>query len=144
MRKYYLFFYLALLPEISSAQSKIRFCYDAAGNRVIREIVMPVSKAKAKQWAPLKYNQNFSDILSGRTVKIFPNPTDGALKIYFSSLKNADRCTIGIWSSQGAHVLSESVEKESIDIDLSSNPPGIYILRITLNDKSSTWKIIKK
>ena len=47
MRKFYLSFYLALLPVISSAQDRIEYNYDASGNRVKREIVMPVPKAMA-------------------------------------------------------------------------------------------------
>ena len=49
MKKYYLLFYLALLPVVSSAQDRIGYSYDASGNRVKREIVMPVPKAMAKQ-----------------------------------------------------------------------------------------------
>lgn len=47
MRKFHLLFYLALLPVVSSAQDRIGYSYDASGNRVKREIVMPVPKAMA-------------------------------------------------------------------------------------------------
>ena len=49
MKKIYLLPILALLPLVSSAQGTIGYSYDAAGNRVTREIVMPVPKAMAKQ-----------------------------------------------------------------------------------------------
>mgnify|MGYP000777066566 CR=1 FL=1 len=48
MRKFYLLFYLALLPVTSSAQGRIGYSYDASGNHVKREIVMPVPKVMAK------------------------------------------------------------------------------------------------
>lgn len=63
MRKFYLSFYLALLPVISSAQDRIEYNYDASGNRVKREIVMPVPKAMAKQQNFSSDNQSFSDML---------------------------------------------------------------------------------
>lgn len=61
MRKFYLSFYLVLLPVVSSAQDRIGYSYDASGNRVKREIVMPVPKAMAKQQNFSSDNQSFSD-----------------------------------------------------------------------------------
>lgn len=87
MRKYYLLFYLALLPIVSSAQGRIEYSYDAAGNRVKREIIMPITKVMAEQQDFSSDNQNFSDMLSDHSIKIYPNPTKGALKICVFGLK---------------------------------------------------------
>lgn len=77
MRKFHLLFYLTLLPIVSSAQDRIGYSYDAAGNRVKREIVMPVPKAMAKQQTFAADGQAFTDMLRDHTVKIYPNPTEG-------------------------------------------------------------------
>ena len=81
MKKIYLLPILALLPLVSSAQGTIGYSYDAAGNRVKREIVMPVPKAMAKQQTFAADGQAFTDMLRDHTVKIYPNPTEGGLQV---------------------------------------------------------------
>lgn len=144
MRKFYLLFYLALLPVVSSAQGRIEYSYDASGNRVKREIVMPVPKAIAKQQNFSPEDQSFSDMLHNHSIKIYPNPTEGALKICISGLKGTDKCSLEVYTFQGSQILRENVKTDNIDINISNQPIGIYLLRITINNNSTTWKIIKK
>ena len=144
MRKIYLLFYLALLPVASSAQDKIGYSYDAAGNRVKREIVVSAPKAMAKRQTFSSEDQIFSDMLRGHSVRIYPNPTEGALKISVTGLKGEDKCMLGVYTAQGAQVLTENVKTDNVDINISNHPAGIYLLRITINNNSTTWKIIKK
>lgn len=144
MRKFYLLLYLALLPVMSSAQDKIGYAYDAAGNRVKREIVMPASKAMAKQQTFNFQNQVFSDMLHEHSIKIYPNPTDGILKVCISGLKSTDKYSLGIYTTQGAQIMADDVSTDNFDTNISNQPAGIYLLRITVNNNSTTWKIIKK
>lgn len=144
MRKIYLLLCLALLPLVSSAQGAIGYSYDAAGNRVKREIVMPVPKAMSKQQAFAVDGQPFTDMLRSHTVKIYPNPTEGALQVRISGLTVTEKCSLGVYTAQGARILTEDVKTDHVDIDISNRPVGIYLLRITINNQSTTWKIIKK
>jgi hypothetical protein len=144
MKKIYLLPILALLPLVSSAQGTIGYSYDAAGNRVKREIVVPVPKAMAKQQTFAADGQAFTDMLRDHTVKIYPNPTEGALQVSISGLTGTDKCSLGVYTSQGAQVLTENVKSDHVDIDISNHPAGVYLLRITINNHSTTWKIIKK
>lgn len=144
MKKIYLLPILALLPLVSSAQGTIGYSYDAAGNRVKREIVMPVPKAMAKQQTFAADGQAFTDMLRDHTVKIYPNPTEGGLQVSISGLTGTDKCSLGVYTSQGAQVLTENVRTDHVDIDISNHPAGVYLLRITINNHSTTWKIIKK
>ncbi len=142
MRHLYLFLF-SLLPIASFAQGRIEYSYDASGNRIKREIVMPVPKAKAKQ-SLASGAQTFTDVLRNHTVRIYPNPTEGALQISISGLTDTDNCSLSIYTSQGARVMTENVNADRADINISNQPAGVYLLRITINDHSSTWKIIKK
>ena len=144
MKKIYLLPILALLPLVSSAQGTIGYSYDAAGNRVKREIVMPVPKAMAKQQTFAADGQAFTDKLRDHTVKIYPNPTEGALQVSISGLTGTDKCSLGVYTSQGAQILTENVKSDHVDINISNHPAGVYLLRITINNHSTTWKIIKK
>lgn len=144
MRKYYLLFYLALLPIVSSAQGRIEYSYDAAGNRVKREIIMPITKVMAEQQDFSSDNQNFSDMLSDHSIKIYPNPTKGALKICVFGLKDTDKCSLEIYTAQGVQIMAEKVNTYNTDINISNHPQGVYLLQITINGKSTIWKIVKK
>jgi hypothetical protein len=144
MRKFYLWICLVSLPTVSSAQGKITYAYDTSGNRVKREIVMPAPMAMAKQQSLEPGGQVFSDMLRDHSVKIYPNPTEGALRVSISGLEGTDRCSLGVYMSQGAQILTESVKTDNVNIDISNRPAGIYLLRITINNNSTTWKIIKK
>ena len=144
MRKYYLLFYLALLPVVSSAQGKIGYTYDASGNRVKQKIIMLVSKAIAKQQNFSSDNQSFSDMLHDLYIKIFPNPTTGALRICIFGLKGTDKCSLEVYTIQGMQILAEKVKTDNTDINISNQPNGAYLLQITINGKSTTWKIVKK
>ena len=144
MRKFHLLFYLTLLPIVSSAQDRIGYSYDAAGNRVKREIVMPVPKAMAKQQTCAADGQAFTDMLRDHTVKIYPNPTEGGLQVSISGLTGTDKCSLEVYTSQGAQVLTENARTGHVDINISNQPAGVYLLRITINNHSTTWKIIKK
>ncbi|WP_257998968.1 T9SS type A sorting domain-containing protein [Hoylesella buccalis] len=144
MRKFHLLFYLALLPVVSSAQGRIGYSYDASGNRVKREIVMPIPKAMAKQQNFSSDNQSFSDMLRDHSIKIYPNPTKGALRICVSGLKGTDKCSLDVYTTQGVQILAKKIETDNIDINISNQPNGVYLLQITINGKSTTWKIVKK
>ena len=116
----------------------------AEGNRVKREIVMQAPKAKGEQRSFDSEEQMFSDMLYYYSVNIYPNPTEGTLKISILGLKDTDKCLLEVYTMQGAQIISERIKTDNIGINISSRPGGIYLLRIIINDKSTTWKIIKK
>ena len=144
MRKYCLWVCLVLLPVVSSAQGRIGYSYDAAGNRVKREVIMSVSKNIAKQQKKSSDNQSFSDMLSDHTVKIYPNPTKGDLKISIFGLKVKDQCSLVVYTTIGVQILTKKVETDNTDIDISNQPNGVYLLQITINGTATTWKIVKE
>lgn len=144
MRKIHLLFYLTLLPTVSFAQDRIGYSYDASGNRVKRAIVMPVPKAMAKQQNFSSDNQSFSDMLRDHSIKIYPNPMKGALKICISGLKGTDKCSLEVYTTLGMQILAKKVESDNIDINISNQPNGVYLLQIVINGRSTTWKIVKQ
>lgn len=135
---------LALCPFVSFAQNKIGYSYDDAGNRVKREIVMPAPKAMAKQQDFGTNSQSFYDLLHDHTVRIYPNSSEGVLQVCISGLKSTDKCSLVVYTTQGALVLTENVKTDRTDVNISNQPAGVYLLKITINDNSTTWKIIRK
>ena len=122
-----------------SAQTKIGYSYDAAGNRVKREIVMKPSFNQAKS-----QSASYFDMVSDRQVKISPNPTNGHLRV---EVLNGNTSLDGeaiVYSSSGAKVAASPISNRVADIDISSSANGIYILSINIGESSTSWKIIKE
>ena len=68
----------------------------------------------------------------------YPNPTDN--KIYFTGIQNTAK--FEIFTIEGKKIKTLTVEENnSISLDLSS---GLYLLKVTENEKSKTHKIIIK
>lgn len=144
MRIIFLLFYLALLPVFSSAQVRIGYRYDASGNRVKREIMMPAARDMARPQNQSLMDASFSDKLGNHSIMISPNFTEGSLRISIPGLQEADKCSLEIYTSQGMQVLTRNVRTDNTVININHQPAGIYLLRITVNDNSMTWKITKK
>lgn len=118
MRKFHLLFCLALLPVVSSAQDRIGYSYDASGNRIKREIIMQPSKAKQQTFETER--QVFSDMLQEHDVKIYPNPTDGILKVRISGIKNTDKCSLAIYTMRGDRVMLDERQQYNFDVNISN------------------------
>lgn len=137
---------LALLfsPFLLKAQNKVAYAYDNAGNRIGREIVMQAQKAKASRQLPGTARLSLTDMLNEHDIKIYPNPTYGFLKLSIYGLKGTDKCSMSLYTTKGAQIMANDVNKESLEINISNQPAGVYLLRITINNNSTIWKIIKK
>lgn len=83
-------------------------------------------------------NNNF---LGG--IELYPNPTDGKLLIAFG--KTHDNISIKVVNALGS-VVHEQVYKDnkSFTIDISKLPSGVYLITLSENEKSVTYKILKK
>lgn len=136
-----LLFLLWQLPL--SAQERIGYSYDANGNRIRQGVIILAAKSMPRR-VDAQESTFYSDSLSLHSVKIYPNLTKGMLKVSISGLKDSDTYNMSVYTTAGAQVFINHVKTEETDIDISNLPSGIYILRITINNKSTTWKIIKE
>lgn len=127
----------------TAAAQNVSYTYDAAGNRIKREIVMNRNGAPTRS-AQEEPEDVYSEILSKKQVRIYPNPTSGILRIEVLNLGEADNCTLRIFNSAGAQVTSTLTTSATASLDISGQPNGIYFLRISIGKEESTWKIIKK
>jgi hypothetical protein len=70
-------------------------------------------------------------------LKIYPNPTTGIIN--FPSLRNQDRYSIEVTNTLGQPVLRVAYQKE---IDLSSQPKGLYFYKVSGEDKQYTGRVL--
>lgn len=124
---------------LSASADTVLFSYDSAGNRVKREIVIEKKSAPSNDGADC-----FSDMLSEKEIKIYPNPTEGLLKVEISGYEDLDDCRFSIYNMSGQQIWTSYVRSPLTEVDITSRPNGMYIFLIALNGEESTWKIIKR
>ena len=137
MKKVSLFFVLVIYYLSLSAQNKITYAYDAVGNRVKREITFEQSQDKSQV-------ATYSDMLDEKKIKIYPNPTEGELRVEVLDEIGENEGTVMVYGSNGALVSSAQMTGNSAQLDISSCPNGLYIMHIKIGDFVLSWKIIKK
>ncbi len=129
---------LTILSAMACNAQNIRFLYDSAGNRIKREIVFE------RQSKTQKSSINTHSVsLSNKDIKITSSPTDGMLKVDISGIGKDDKCIIYIHNALGIEIYSSTYISSTLELDLSSQPRGIYILSIMINGDFSSWKISK-
>ena len=77
--------------------------------------------------------------LSG--ISIYPNPSSGKFVVSFDDAIDPD-AGIRIFDIMGSLVLEIKNPDDKVEIDLSDQPDGIYILRITTGNKQHKQKIV--
>jgi hypothetical protein len=76
---------------------------------------------------------------------VSPNPTSGSITISMAALSSAKESHIEIYNEIGEKVYSNSIFKTKTEIDISSQPDGIYFLKIVdRNGNSIVKKIVRE
>ena len=131
---------LMACASISKAQG-ISFTYDAAGNRIQRIIVFKSTEVNIDSIAVAK---PLTDNLGEIKITIYPNPTSGKLSVELENIPNGETAKIAMYNIDG-RLIQQTGSLEPINhLDLSDYQMGIYILRITVGQKVSEWKVIKQ
>lgn len=137
MKRVNVFLFFVLFSLSLSAQKKVMYAYDAAGNRIKREILFEQSQSKSQVVA-------YSDMLDEKEIKIYPNPTEGELRVeIFNELKKTEGI-VTVHGNNGAMIYTTPIINGSASLDISSCPNGLYILHVKIGDSVSSWKIIKR
>jgi NMD protein affecting ribosome stability and mRNA decay len=137
-------FFLVLAGAVSGkAQTSYEFTYDDSGNRVTRAIISLKSATIPGDTLVARQNEKaLEEQIGQRKIKIYPNPTKGQLKVEIPRTGEAP-ASLRIYSMQGALLQKMAVTDEFTELDLSSQPAGMYILRISIGEQTSEWKILK-
>ncbi|MGM0582774.1 MAG: T9SS type A sorting domain-containing protein [Bacteroidota bacterium] len=144
MNKLTTFFILIIIGfsiNNSNAQD-VEIYYDAAGNRILREIVRLKSSPDKEVFPGKKVTEDsFSTSLTDGEIKIYPNPTKGKLKIEVTK-KQFSSGFYKVHTLRGKKILEGQTEKSFI-IDLSPFKNGTYLLDLKIEPKTYFYKIIK-
>lgn len=131
---------MLILSSASICVAKdITFAYDAAGNRISREIFIG-TRSDHKNFG----DESISEKIGKRLIKIYPNPTKGLIKIELSELSKSTEITLNVYDLNGCQIYSFKGSSLNItEIDLSRHNNGIFILEIGIDCETTTYKIIK-
>lgn len=131
------------LCAVLSAQT-VHFVYDNAGNRTARYIDMSYDRDGGVVNEEDESRREINDSLASNHIHIYPNPTDGHLSVRIDSLKKDQSAYALLIDTYGKNIVYQYADKNDVTIDFSDRDPGIYILRIEIDNLSTEWKIIKK
>ena len=134
----------------------IEFYYDAAGNRVMRKVIGVAVPIAPQPNDTTEFNissedvtepvlpEVYEDFLAEKQLKIYPNPTRGRLKIDMVNYNLSDNGSIQVFDMGGRLVRSINNLSESMEVDITAEPAGQYIMIIIIGNEKSEWKIIKQ
>lgn len=126
---------------LSFADNVINYSYDSSGNRIssLRAINLRGAELDSTGKAiPMLHD------LNTRRITIYPNPTEGNFSVEIGQTETIEKSSISIYSMTGVTIYQVEDPDSVTEIDITTSPDGIYILRIMVNDEISTWRIIKQ
>lgn len=140
---YLALFVLIIMSATVSSQS-ISYSYDQAGNRITRRVInLPAAPSKVKSNVPdsVVVIEEFSTF----SIRIYPNPTRGALMIEMQELDDrGEGAKLLLYSNQGTLTQSLQAHNGLNPVDMTALPVGWYILRIQGKEGWKEYKIIKQ
>jgi hypothetical protein len=89
-------------------------------------------------------DQFYTDKLNESDVVIYPNPTKGALAIEIRNKNPQTPHHLTVYSLNGTTIFQRSNIDNYTQIDLSSQPKGVYLMRISAENSFITWRIVKE
>jgi len=140
MKIFIVFFFALFSFFFAQGQTKkVVYSYDLAGNRIKREIVMQVQVKST-----VVEEKVYTERLAEASLHIYPNPTEGLLKIELKNVPFDQKATFMLYDMTGQLILKKVNVSVSEEINISDKPSGTYILKISSGEIQSEWKIIKK
>lgn len=126
-----------------SAQNKIKYSYDAAGNLVKREVLIEPQKApENQQRAPEGGTATSFD--GKHKADIHLDKGGDCIVASISGLTTGDKCFIEMFSTQGALVMRYNGSNGDTALDIGWMQTGVYLLKIEINGKFRTWKVTNR
>ncbi len=99
-------------------------------------------------------NNGYSDIKSvrisstGANVQVRPNPVVGSTLVLAVSVQQSSKTNIQVMGVDGKVILHENVNLSTgnnlLNLNISTVPPGIYLVQVQLNDEVVTKKFIRE
>ena len=138
---YFLIVMLLTLPILTFSQS-VEFTYDASGNRIQREIILPKScnSPGLHDSITMQYDAIINDV----DISIIPNPNGGRFTVLLSETDESTKASLFLYSSSGNLIYQKENVSHKTNVDISNHESGAYFLYLIINGKKEIWKVIKQ
>lgn len=133
-----------LVPFVDWAQNaEVQFTYDACGNRILKSLQLKKVEENGRNVEDKNvFLSSTTEQMHGTEVDLYPNPTEGRFVVALSD--NTHPTMEALLTTTAGVVIERYLFLDMRhEFNLSSQPPGIYILRLILDNETRTWKIIK-
>lgn len=141
MRLLKLIIICAIAGNNLSAQTKVCFQHDASGNRTNRSVCFKCIAATSDS---ITVSQPIIESFGKMQIILYPNPTKGHLTINIANMPDNATGEIILSDMIGRLLIKQCTNRGTTQLDLSSHPTGLYVLKIRIDDKVSEWKVIKE
>lgn len=124
--------------------AEVHFTYDACGNRILRSLQLKKIEENGKNVEDKNvFISAAAERFLGAEICIYPNPTEGRFAVILSdNVQETIEATLTTYT--GVVVEHHRFGDRRHEFDLSSQPAGIYILKLVVAAESRTWKIVKQ
>ena len=141
-----LFIAIYISLPLTSFSQDIEFIYDASGNCIekYKTITLASHIKKGNSLSDSISSKESTDMIGDRTVTIYPNPTEGALRIEVKGECLKSPIVYFITDLSGKIFAQKQTYDLIYDYDMSRFASGVYLLRVVIDEKRKEWKIIKK
>ena len=113
------------------------YSYDNAGNRITRT---PLIMHKPEIGDSLIHN--FYINVGDKQVAVRSNGKN--FEIDMNTWDNTDHGDISVFTTGGQTVMGKSIESVSTDVDLNSQPNGVYLISVAVNEDRKTVAVTNK
>ena len=153
MKQNILIIAILAIASLKSIAQDIEYAYDLAGNRTIRKVIPPTPPPATAKMDTDGNNTGaeegelesevYKDQLGEKQVRIYPNPTRGKLAIEIVNYNLETNGSIQVFDMSGRMLQNISILSEQLEVDITKEPSGSYIMIIVIGKEKSEWKIIK-
>jgi len=138
--------------KVADAQTLV-YSYDESGNRIQRSLLgrsmnivvseIEIDSSKNSIDNPVDLNP-FEEKKEPFKVKIYPNPTTGVFSVELPELQEKQKGNITIYSKMGKLVKRIPSVQINQSVDITNYSADVYLLYITVEDKTITRTLIKE
>lgn len=140
---------LLLFASAAMAQTEaIKYTYDDAGNRIIREVIYLFTETKSDTVSGIEpENDTVKEEILGKSFSLYPNPVKKTLALNIENYQG-EKATIQIFSTNGALILERDIKQSITHIYVEELKPAIYLMKLVVYGVNKKYireyKIIKQ
>ena len=140
---------ILLLFQLTALSQNVSLGYDACGNRISREIVLPTMAAAQTNPDDPKANNRetlaiYEAELGEVKMQISPNPNGGRFKVTLQGINETSDTKLYLHAANGQLIVEKKELQTENSIDIRHSQNGTYILTLVINGKKESWKVIKQ